>query len=81
MTLTSPLWGIFFIGMLGLATVNICTKFKVPACSRYEDMNGDAKCKKNWGSLGQLEVTQGHPQYDFLFDFNRNHASCTVFEI
>ena len=61
--------------------VSQCTKFKVSACSRYEDMNGDAKWR-NWGSLGQLGVTQGHPQcairqsaYDFLFNFNRNYAS------
>ena len=46
---------------MGLAMINLCTKFKVPACNRYEDMNGGAKCK-NWGSLGQLGVTQGHPQ-------------------
>jgi len=25
--------------------INLCTKFKVPACSRYEHMNGGAKCK------------------------------------
>jgi len=45
-------------------------------------MNGGAKCRK-WGGLGQLGGTQGHRQchysteriYDFLFDFNRNHAS------
>jgi len=41
--------------------INLCTKFKVPACSRYEDMNGGAKCK-NWGSLGRLAVTQGRRQ-------------------
>ena len=36
-------------------------------------MNGGAKCRK-WGGLGRLGGTQG-PPYDFLFDFNRNHAS------
>jgi len=41
--------------------INLCTRFKVLACSRYEDMNGGAKCTL-WGSLGQLEVTRGHRQ-------------------
>jgi len=56
-----PFQGIFFVGSLRLALCNLCTKFKVPACSCYEDMNGGAKCK-NWGCLGQLSVTRGHPQ-------------------
>ena len=41
--------------------INLCTKFKVPACRHFEDMNGGAKCT-NWGSLKQLVVTRGHPQ-------------------
>jgi len=41
--------------------INLCAKFKVPACSRYEGMNGGAKCTY-WGSLGQLGVTRGHLQ-------------------
>jgi len=56
----APFQGIFFIGRLGLAVINLCTKFKVPACSRYEDKNGGAKLK-NWDSLGQIGVTQCHP--------------------
>ena len=62
--------------------VSQCTKFEVPRFTRYDAMNGGAKCRK-WGSLGQLGGTQGHQQchhsieriYDFLFDFNRNYAS------
>ena len=61
--------------------VSQCTKFEVSRFTRYDAMIGGAKCT-NWGSLGQLGVTQGHRQchhrqsaYDFLFDFNRNHAS------
>jgi len=76
-----PFQGIFFIGRLGLAMFNLCTKFKVPVCRRYEDMNGGAKCK-NWGSLGQLWVTHGHPQCYHSIErirlpirLNRNHAS------
>jgi len=61
--------------------VSQCTKFEVSRFTRYDAMNGVAKCRK-WGSLGQLGGTQGHRQchhsierIDFLFDFNRNHAS------
>jgi len=57
------------------------TKFEVSRFTRYEAMNGCAKCRK-WGGLGRLGGTQGHRQchhsiqrIDFLFDFNRNHAS------
>ena len=60
---------------------NLCTKLKVPACSRYEDMNGRAKCT-NWGGLGQVGALKvmgnaniRYSAYDFLFDFNKNHAS------
>jgi len=37
------------------------TKFEVSWCTRYEAMNGGAKCKK-WGGLGRLGVTEGHGQ-------------------
>ena len=44
-------------------------------------MNGAAKCRK-WGGLGQFgafkvigNVIIRQSAYDFLFDFNRNHAS------
>jgi len=33
--------------------VSQCTKFEVSRFTRYDAMNGGAKCKK-WGSLGQL---------------------------
>jgi len=71
----------FFIGRLGLAMINLCTKFKVLASSRYEDMNGSAKCR-NWGGSGQLgafrvsrNATIRYSAYDFPFDFNRNYVS------
>ena len=41
--------------------VNQCTKFEISRFTCYEAMNGGAKCRK-WGDLGQLGVTQGHPQ-------------------
>jgi len=37
------------------------TKFEVSRFTRYEAMNGSAKCRKLSG-LEQLEVTQCHPQ-------------------
>jgi len=53
--------GRFFIGRVGLAMVSQCTKYEVSRFTRYEAMNGGAKCRK-WGGLGQLGGTQGHGQ-------------------
>ena len=33
--------------------INQCTKFEVSRFTRYESMNGSAKCRK-WGGLGWL---------------------------
>jgi len=49
------------VSRLGLATINLQTKLKVSNYTHYEDMRSGAKCT-NWGSLGRLGVTQGHPQ-------------------
>ena len=49
--MTMPPSGIFFIGRLGLATINLQTKFEVFNCTHYEDMRSGAKCT-NWGSWG-----------------------------
>ena len=70
--------------------VSQCTKFEVSRFTRYDAMNGGAKCRK-WGSLGQLGGTQGHRQchhsierirpttsYSTLIETMR--LSCTVFE-
>ena len=53
-----------------------CTKYEVSNYTHYEDMRSGAKCT-NWGSWGRLigNVTIRQSAYDFLFDFNRNHAS------
>jgi len=56
-----PFQGRFFIGRVGLAMVNQCTKFEISRFTRYEAMNSSAKCRK-WGGLGQLGGTQGHGQ-------------------
>jgi len=47
----APFRGDFFIGTVGLAMVNQCSKFEVSWFTRYEAMNGSAKCRK-WGGLG-----------------------------
>ena len=39
--------------------INQCTKFEVSRFTRYEAMNGGAKCRK-WGGLELLGGTQGH---------------------
>ena len=61
--------------------VSQCTKYEVSRFTRYEAVNGGAKCSK-WGGLGGQgalkvigNVTIRQSAYDFLFDFNRNHAS------
>ena len=80
--MTTPLSGMTFVSKLGIATINLQTKFEISNYSQYEDMKSCAKCTY-WGSLGRLGVTQGHRQchhsieriYDFLFDFNRICAS------
>jgi len=61
MTVTMPLSERFFIGRVGLAMISQCTKFEVSRFTRYEAMNGGAKCRKS-GGLGWLGVTQGQPQ-------------------
>ena len=38
--------GRFFIGRVGLAMVNQCTKFEVSRFIRYKAMNVIAKCRK-----------------------------------
>ena len=50
---TSPrsFQGRFVVCRLGLATVNLYTKYEVSIFTHYEDMKGDEKCK-NWGGLG-----------------------------
>jgi len=57
--------------------VSQCTKFEVSRFSCYEAINGGAKCRK-WGGLGWLwghSMSWAMSPFDFLFDFNRNHAS------
>ena len=58
--------------------ISQCTKFEVSRFTRYDAMNGVAKCSK-LGSSGALKVignvTIRSSAYDFLSDFNRNHAS------
>jgi len=91
MILTTPLQGIFFIGRLGLATINLQTKFEVFNYTHYEDMRSGAKCTNcgSWGRLGP----RGHSRSSAMSPFDGAHTtsystlietvrlSCTVFEI
>jgi len=60
----------------------IYTKFEVCTCTRYDAMNGGAKCGK-LGGLGWLGGIKGHGRCqrsiesarDFLFNFDRNYAA------
>ena len=58
-----------------------CTKFEVSRFTRYEAMNGNAKCKMGWFGVvrGALKVmgnaTIRQSAYDFLFGLNRKYVS------
>jgi len=66
-TQTRPFQGRFVVRRLGLATVNLYTKYEVSMLTHYEDMNGHEK-GKNWGWFGGLMVTQGHRKYQHLIE-------------
>jgi len=84
-----PFQGRFFIGRVGLAVVSQCTKFEVCRFTRYEAMNGGAKCKK----MGWFGAVRGHSRSSAMSPFDKAHMtcystlietirlSCTVFEI
>jgi len=48
---TTPLSGRFVVHRLGLATVNLYTKYEVSMFTHYEDMKSNEKYK-NWRGLG-----------------------------
>ena len=68
--------------------INQCTKFEVSRFTRYEAMNGGAKCRK-WGVM----AVRGHSGSAAMSPFDRAHTtsystlietmplSCTIFEI
>jgi len=66
--------------------VSQCTKFEVSRFTRYEAVNGGAKCRK-WGGLGCLRGTQGDGQIDRVHTTSYSTLietmclSFTVFEI
>jgi len=55
---------------LGLAMINLHTKFEVSTFTHYEDMKGNKKCR-NWGSLG----VRGHPRSPAMSSFDRGHTT------
>jgi len=46
-----PCQGRFVLGWLGLATINLCTKFEISMFTHYKGMKGNEKCK-NLGDVG-----------------------------
>ena len=55
------------IGRLGLATINLQTKFEVSNYTHYEDIRSGATCT-NWGSWGRLGVTESHRQCHYSIE-------------
>jgi len=51
--------------------VRQCTKFEVSRFTRYDAMNGGAKCRK-WGGLG---VVRGHSRSSAMSPFDRAHMT------
>ena len=64
--------GRFSIGTVGLATVNQCTKFEVSRFTRYEAMNGGAKCRKKDGWFGAV---RGHSRSWAVKPFDTAHTT------
>jgi len=61
-----PFQGQLVVHRLGLAMINLHTKFKVSTFTHYRNMKGNAKCKI-WGGLG----VRGHSKLPPLSPFNR----------
>jgi len=83
-TLPRPFHGWFVIRWLGLATINLYTKYEVSMFTHYE---GDEKCK-NWGGLGVMGKTKSSETSPFYRTHMTSYStlietmrlSCTVFE-
>jgi len=83
-----PFQGWFFIRKVGLGMVSQCTKFEVSRFTRYEAVNGGAKCRKRF-----FGAVMGHSRSSAMLPFDRAHTtsystlietmhlSCTVFQI
>jgi len=50
-TYALPFQGWFVLSGLGLAMINLCTKFEISTFTHYKNMKGDEKCK-NLDGLG-----------------------------
>ena len=68
---TRPFQGIFFIGRVGLAMLNQCTKFEVSRFTRYEVMNGSVKMQK----MGWFGVIRGQSRSRAMPPFDRAHTT------
>ena len=86
--ITTPLSGTLCHCRLGLARVNLYSKYEVSTLTHYEDMKGDEKSK-----IGVFWGVRGHPRSSETSPFDRAHMtsystlietvrlSCTVFEL
>jgi len=69
----------FVVRGLGLATINLPTKFEVFIFTHYEDTKRDTNCEKwaVWGSQGSPKVTENNAirknAYEFLLTFHSNY--------
>jgi len=66
-----PFRGWLDVSRLGLAIVNLQTKFVVSNYTHCEDMRSGAKCT-NWGRLGEL---RGHSRSSAMLPFDRAHTT------
>ena len=57
--------------------VSQCTKYEVSRFTRYEAVNGGAKCRK-WGGLGWLGVTRPRSNFAEIFGIRKLESLCVV---
>ena len=57
--------------------VSQCTKYEVSRFTRYNAVNGGAKCRK-WGGLGWLGGTQGQRQCHHSIELNTTSYSTLI---
>jgi len=60
--------------MLGLATINLCTKFEILMLTHYKDMNSDEKCK-NLAGLGRSTNSAQHWRSKNGLEYRNSHFS------
>ena len=77
-TCPRPLQGQFVLRMLGLAMMNLHTKFEVSVFTHYEDMKFSAMQNVEDRVFGRLGVNRGYQQCHRSMETIR--LSCTILE-